>query len=249
MPSLGTLNGIFGFGRPVQQASSSGLITSGLIVHLDASNTSSYPGSGTTWTDLTGTGNNGTLTNGPVYSSLAGGCIDFDGINDFVSIASNSGLQPQTATPITMQVWVYFDAITADAAFINKLTASFDFDGYIVRTTSQGYAGYTINGTRIQRIDTSSPTVVFTTGNWYFVTFITQRSATANSTRLYINTTLRVQNTWGSDGYSESNPLQLGGGYGGFANCKIGAFYFYTTGLSESQITQNFNATKTRYGL
>lgn len=249
MPISSLSAGRFGYGRIPQVPASSGLITSGLIVHLDASNTSSYPGSGTKWTDLTGNGNNGTLTNGPVYSSLAGGCIDCDGTNDFVSIPNNTSLQPQTATPITMQIWVYFDAITADAAIINKLTASFNFDGYIVRTTSQGYAGYTINGTGIQRIDTSSPTVVFTTGNWYFVTFITQRSATANSTKLYVNTTLRVQNAWGNDGYSESNPLQLGGGYGGFANCKIGAFYFYTTGLSESQITQNFNATKSRYGL
>ncbi len=250
MPCIGTLTGRFGFGMPVPAPapSPSGLVTSGLIVHLDASNTSSYPGSGTTWTDLTGNANNGTLTNGPVYSSTAGGCIDCDGINDFISIANKSSLQPQSATPITMQIWVNFDALT-DGAIINKLTASFAYDGYIVRATTAGYAGYTVNGTSIDQGRNTSPTVVFTTGTWYLVTFITQRTATANTTRLYINTTVRIQSAWGNDGYSESNPLQLGGGYGGFVNCKIGAFYFYSRGLSDSEITQNFNATKTRYGL
>jgi hypothetical protein len=248
MPSIGTLAGRFGFGISVPAPAPSGLVTSGLIVHLDASNAASYPGSGTTWTDLTGNANNGTLTNGPVYSATAGGCIDCDGTNDFISIASNSTLLPQSATPITMQIWVNFDALT-DGAIINKLTASFGFDGYIVRLTSTGFAGYTVNGTGVDQPRSTNPTVVFTTGVWYLVTFITQRSSTANTTRLYINTTVRIQSTWGNDGYNESNPLQLGGGYGGFANCKIGAFYFYNRGLSDSEITQNFNATKTRYGL
>ena len=56
--------------------------TSGLIFYLDAANTRSYPGSGTTWTDLSGNGNTGTLTNGPTYSSANGGQIVFDGSND-----------------------------------------------------------------------------------------------------------------------------------------------------------------------
>ncbi len=248
MPRAGQLEGLIGYGRMIRPVASTGLITSNLIVHLDASNTSSYPGSGTTWTDLTGTGNNGTLTNGPTYSALAGGCIDFDGSNDYVSIASNSGLQPQTATPITMQIWIYFDSMTG-GAIVNKLTGSFGFDGYILRNTNEGYVGYTVNGTGVNQIGSSSPTVVFSTGTWYLVTFITQRSATANTTKIYVNTTLYVQNAWGNDGYSESNPLQLGGGYGGYVNCKIGAFYFYNRGLSATEIQQNFDATRTRYGV
>ncbi len=250
MPTVGTLAGRFGYGlpTPAPAPAPSGLVTSGLFVHLDASNAASYPGSGTVWTDLTGNGNTGTLTNGPVYSALAGGCIDCDGTNDFVYIADKPELQPKSATPITMQIWVYFDALT-NGAIINKLTALFVYDGYIVGLASTGYAGYTVNGGLVNQVESTSPTVVFTTGTWYLVTFITQRTATANTTRLYVNTTVRIQKTWGNDSYTESNPLQLGGGYGGFANCKIGAFYFYTRGLSDSEITQNYNATKSRYGL
>ena len=66
--------------------------TNGLILHLDAGNSSSYsyPGSGTTWTDTSGNGFNGTLTNGPTYSSSNGGYFGFDGSNDYVNIGSIS---------------------------------------------------------------------------------------------------------------------------------------------------------------
>ena len=60
-------------------------ITDGLVLCLDAANRKSYPGSGTTWTDLSGRGNTGTLTNGPTYSSANGGSIVFDGTDDIVN--------------------------------------------------------------------------------------------------------------------------------------------------------------------
>jgi hypothetical protein len=59
---------------------------SGLVLALDAGNLKSYPTTGTTWTDLSGNGNTGTLTNGPTYSSANGGSISFDGTNDYVTI-------------------------------------------------------------------------------------------------------------------------------------------------------------------
>ena len=69
-------------------AYNSSIVTNGLILCLDAGNRKSYPGTGTTWTDLSGRGNNGTLTNGPTYSSANGGSIVFDGLNDFVQKSS-----------------------------------------------------------------------------------------------------------------------------------------------------------------
>ena len=59
---------------------------SGLVLALDAGNLKSYPTTGTTWTDLSGRGNTGTLTNGPTYSSANGGSIVFDGVNDYVTV-------------------------------------------------------------------------------------------------------------------------------------------------------------------
>jgi hypothetical protein len=63
---------------------------SGLVLALDAANSKSYPGSGTTWTDLSGNGNTGTLTNGPTYSGANGGSLVFDGVNDYVQFTSTS---------------------------------------------------------------------------------------------------------------------------------------------------------------
>jgi hypothetical protein len=81
-------------------------ITNGLILNLDAANTKSYPGSGTTWTDLSQYKSNGTLTNGPTFSSTNGGGITFDGTNDFVLLTSGAALLTQTSN-ITMEIWFY----------------------------------------------------------------------------------------------------------------------------------------------
>jgi hypothetical protein len=68
---------------------------------LDAGLSFSYPGSGTTWTDLSGKGRNGTLTNGPTYSSADGGSIVFDGTDDFVQCTGSL-----TATTATFVAWI-----------------------------------------------------------------------------------------------------------------------------------------------
>lgn len=77
------------------------IVRNGLVLHLDAANTKSYPGSGTTWYDLSGT-NHGTLTNGPSVNNSYGGSVSFDGVDDHVAFASNPSLTNQ----ITAEVWV-----------------------------------------------------------------------------------------------------------------------------------------------
>jgi len=79
------------------------LTTSGLFVHLDAGDSSSYSGSGTAWNDLTSNGLDFTLTNGPTYSSSFGGYISFDGANDYASLSS--GWQNFGTDPYTIEFW------------------------------------------------------------------------------------------------------------------------------------------------
>ena len=67
------------------------IVTDGLVLCLDAASRKSYPGSGTTWFDRSGNGNNGTLTNGPTFSSDNGGSIVFDGTNDYVNCGTTLG--------------------------------------------------------------------------------------------------------------------------------------------------------------
>ena len=79
------------------------IVTNGLVLALDAANIKSYPGSGTTWTDLSGIGNNGTLTNGPTYSSANGGSLVFNGTDNYVSLPANS---INTNADLTLNYWV-----------------------------------------------------------------------------------------------------------------------------------------------
>ena len=78
------------------------LVSDGLILYLDAARTSSYPGTGTTWTDLTGNGNNGTLVNGVGYSADNGGALVFDGSNDYVTLGSTLNATAQG----TISFWI-----------------------------------------------------------------------------------------------------------------------------------------------
>ena len=64
-------------------ANNAPIVTDGLVFYVDAGNSNSYPGSGTTWSDLIGS-NDGALTNGPTFDSANGGSIVFDGTNDYV---------------------------------------------------------------------------------------------------------------------------------------------------------------------
>jgi hypothetical protein len=78
------------------------IVTDGLVLCLDAANRQSYPGSGTVWTDLAGS-NNGTLTNGPTFSSANGGSLVFDGSNDYINLQNPSALN---LTELTVSAWV-----------------------------------------------------------------------------------------------------------------------------------------------
>jgi hypothetical protein len=238
----------------VEPPAPSGIVTDNLFVHLDASNASSYPGSGSTWTDLTGNGNDATI-NGATYSATDGGLFDLDGTNDNIQIPHVSSLSLSTSVQRTIQVWVKIDALPAlnvQVPIIGKLSSSFAFDGYWAGMFSNGGVIRCVtNGTSIQRISNSTLTVSI--NNWYLFTFISRITSTSNTTKVYINETEYITAAHGTDGYSESNPLYLGfigsGVSSQYLNGKIGACYFYTDGLSAAEVSQNYNATKSRYGL
>lgn len=234
--------------------SGSSIDTDGLFVHLDASNASSYPGSGSTWTDLTDNNNDATI-NGATYSATDGGIFDLDGSNDNIQIPHVSSLSLSKTEQRTLQVWVKFDALPAlnvQIPVFGKLSSSYGFDGYWGGLYSNaGIVRCVTNGTSVQRVSNSTLTV--TTDTWYLFTFISQIVNTSNTTKLYVNETEYITNAHGTDNYSESNPLYLGyigsGVSSQYLNGKIGACYFYTKGLTSEQVSQNYNATKTRYGL
>lgn len=227
------------------------VISDGLFLHLDASDYTTG-----TWNDKTANGNNATI-NGATWLSDNGGIFDLDGINDNIQIPHNSNLSLSTSVQKTIQVWVKFDSLgstsTEQIPVFGKLSSSFGFDGYwggLFGNT--GNTRVTTNGTGIQRVTTSTTNPI-SINTWYLYTFISQITSTSNTTKVYINTTEVSSTAHGNDGYGETNPLYLGfigSGIGSlYLNGKIGACYFYTKGLSSSEITDNFNNTKSKYGL
>jgi hypothetical protein len=260
MPFIGTVTGSFKSGRrapgvvPTPPALT--IVSDNLFMHLDASDPASYPGSGTTWTDLAGS--NDATINGATYSATDGGIFDLDGSSNTISIPHVSSLSLSTTEQRTIQVWVKFDALGANATqqipVFGKLSSSFGFDGYWGGLYGDtGTTRVVTNGTGLQRITTSVSPNLVSINTWYLFTFISQITSTANTTKIYINTTEFGSTAHGSDTYNETNPLYLGyigsGVSSLYLNGKIGACYFYTDGLSAAEVTQNYNATKTRYGL
>jgi hypothetical protein len=87
-------------------------VMDGLVMYLDAGNTKSYLSGSSTWNDLSGNGNNGTLTNGPTFSSANGGSIVFDGVDDTITVPYSSTLDPTGG--ITIEAWIYANNITTN---------------------------------------------------------------------------------------------------------------------------------------
>jgi hypothetical protein len=228
---------------------SSGIITDSLFMKLDATNYTSG-----VWLDETVNGNNATI-NGATWSSTDGGIFDLNGTSNTISIPHTSNLSLNTTTQRTIQVWVKFDvlpALNVQIPVFGKLSSSYGFDGYWGGLFSNGGKVRSVtNGSGVQRIVDSTLTV--TTNTWYLFTFISQITSTANTTKVYIDTTEYITTAHGTDGYSESNPLYLGyigaGVSSTYLNGKIGACYFYTKGLNSTEITNNYNVTKSRFGL
>lgn len=230
---------------------SANIVTDSLFLKLDASNYTSG-----LWTDETGNGNNATIS-GATWLSDNGGIFDLDGVNDTISIPHTGSLSLTSAAQRTIQVWVKFDALPASNTqgqpVFGKLSSGFNFDGYWGGLFSNtGNTRVVTNGTAVQRV-TNSTTNPVSIDNWYLYTFISQITATANTTKVYINETEVSTTAHGTDGYSESNPLYLGfigtGVSSPYLNGKIGACYFYTKGLSALEVSTNYNATKNKYGL
>ena len=252
--SLAYLNGNLLFSASVTEIGGGGgsIITDSLYMHLDASDYTSG-----TWNDRTVNGNNATI-NGATWLSDDGGIFDFDGTNDTISVPHNSNLSLSTSVQKTIQVWVKFDTFptsTNRAIVFSKLSGGFSFDGYFGGPDLNGKPVVATNGTSVARTTVATNSISLNT--WYLYTFISQITSTSNTTKIYINDTEFATNAHGNDGYSEANPLTFGympaplTGLGGIAylNGKIGAAYFYTKGLTASEVADNYNATKSKYGL
>jgi hypothetical protein len=207
------------------------IVTSGLTFLLDAGFTPSYPKSGTSWTDLSFSGNNTTLVNGPTYNSSNGGSISFDGTNDY----GNAGTGLRIENNLTVAAWVN------PSSFANQgnVQCQNSNQGYRMRFQSDGTFWMYSNGNTI-----TSPST-YSLNNWYYTVGV----FSSTGLRMYINGSLVQSNsTPFSPSYSFANFI-----VGGFSTTqelfqgRIANLSIYNRALSATEVLQNYNAQKYRY--
>jgi len=220
-----------------------GIITNGLVLALDASDKNSYPGSGTTWTDISGNGNNGTLTNGPTFSSANGGTIVFDGSDDYVVLTNAS----TPLTNLSYETILKIDSIPASNTFRSIWQKSADWN-YSTGISLQMIYGYlTFSYGSIWGGSVSYLLSNLTVGNWYHIVG-TSSSVSSGTSRMYINGSLVATGANAATPTSTSD-LTLGSGNGGNFLGNISVFRTYNRELAAAEILQNYNAQKSRFNL
>ena len=220
------------------------IITTGLVLNLDAGNTASYPGTGTTWTDLTGNGNNGTLTNGTSYSSTNGGVMVFDGVNDYVT--GNTPTSINLNNDLTIETWVKFSS-TINTRIIEIQDANYSIQ-ILIDNGSGKFA------TKHSKWETGYSNRFWDSKNnsvWYNITCVFTPST--NTTKLYQNGIEKSSTGGNAVGIgNQPNKFILGvrGDLEGttYLNGSLPITRIYNRALSSTEVLQNFDATKSRYG-
>lgn len=218
------------------------IVDDGLVLYLDAANPNSYnPSTPLIWRDISGNGNNGTLVNGVGYSSANGGSLVFDGVNDYIEqtnsllLGTNFTISLVFKQTATRSDWVRlfghgnnsqrFWGIWMPSGRNNLLWQSYSNGGQV------SSSGYTFNLNTVYNIVLTSE----------------------GSTRtFYVNgVLLSTHSTGGTINYT-SHTEKIRIGYAGFHTYFIGSIYnasIYNKTLTSAEITQNFNATRGRFGL
>ena len=216
------------------------IVTNGLVLNLDAGNRASYPGSGTTWFDLSGNGNNGTLVNGVGYNSANGGSLSFDGVDDLVDI-NNFSITPEYTINIFIKFLSSISGFRAIVDFGNLINAvRLYLNNDLIKI--QHAIPFAATGV----LSTFTPTV----GIYYNIT----TTFTGGNSKLYFNSIL---NSSGSLDPHSTSPTRLGiadhpiGSSSIIAqlNCDIPIIQIYNRALTPQEIQQNFNATRSRFGI
>lgn len=220
------------------------IVNDGLVLHLDAANTRSYPGSGTSWNDLV-SNNNGTMTNGPVYSSTNNGIVSFDGIDDYVDCGPATFLGP-SLTGLTVSCWYKVGKRTAQMVAENG--TNFTTNTFYMAVENASSLTFEVYGSSHDAVYCN---FVYDLGVWYNIVGTWSPN---NRVEIYANGILSSGSRVGSvqsSLRSGNTNLLLGQRPGPSIPFEgsISNFSIYNSALSEVEVKQNFEATRSRYGI
>ena len=222
------------------------IITQNLVLCLDAANTKSYPGSGTTWTDRSGNGNSGTLVNGVGYNSGNLGSLVFDGVDDYTSISNSNSLQ--FGETFTVNSWIFptnlSNRIGIFSTRFDNSSGSFQLE--------VGPGNGATNRIAVTGVGTwiwESASNVISTNTWYNICYVKPNNATQGGT-IYLN---GVQiSPIVTTAYTISNNFSIkvigsGTGPAQFFGGNIAQTSIYNRALTAAEVQQNYNALKSRF--
>jgi hypothetical protein len=248
MPFIGSVEGVLGYGRP--SSSTIAPITTNLVLWYDPSDSASYPGSGLTITDLSPNPVNGTLAN-VTYTSPA---LNYNGSSSQITIADAAKLEPGSGD-WTMEAWFNTTAFKTGSSGV--ILGKFDPGGgsadvsYSIRTNNTGAVYAQIGDGLGGYVNSVSYQSVLST--WAQIVMVWKNVAT-NNLETFVNGA-----SIGSVSHSLASILNTsanlylgsynGGEYAQYFNGKIGIVRLYNTALTSSQVLQNYNASKSKYGL
>lgn len=218
------------------------IVTNGLVLCLDASDIKSYPKSGWTWFDRSGSGKNGTLIGGVGYDSGNKGSLTFDGSNDYI----DTSLIVPPNSPFTISSWVYLASGHGSYPMIAspKIHAGGGIGSFFgVNIGSNGADGFNLYlGPTIQTNNNNAPLI----NTWHNAVGVYNSTA-----KVYVNSVLLSETLSGSSAGFPDGPWIGNGSVLGnsFWKGNISQFSIYNKALSQSEIQQNFNATRGRYNL
>jgi len=221
------------------------IVTDGLVLSLDAANRKSYPAAGTSITDLSGNGNNGTLVNGTAFDSDKVGNFNFDSTNDYITLST-----AVSNTIYTLNFW--YKTGTNDGSYGYFSTDSNSPRSRGLAISEGGTFGglsygkfYYYDGVSVNVLNQT--TLLNVTNKWYNIAAVIDTSS--NNIKVYINGVLDVNQTINAMATSVDEIGRWKSGNLNFLNGNMASYKIYNKALTATEVLQNYNATKNRFGL
>lgn len=223
------------------------VITSGLVLYVDASIPSSYPGTGTTWYDLSPSGYNGTLSGSTAFNSANGGYISLQSNTGYIDFGLGSAGSSSSA--YSAGAWFKPTTVSSTTVFMargNDMTGGYPsgWNFGMALATTDFRTGIVTSTPGIAQVNVNYATIA-NTSTWYNVIAVWNPG---NSIKLYVNGVLRATT-------NTSNTVLRNSGTGWNStdsatkyNSNLGSMMVYNRVLSDAEVLQNFNSTKTRFG-
>lgn len=248
------------------------VITDGLKLYLDAYNLDSYSGSGSTWTDLSNSAYNITIT-GPTWTESGGRrYFEFDGVNDYMIGSASTSIFDMNTSGFTWSFWIYYVTsptildVVVFSEFVSTSGALLRYYTIDNRNTDAGSG--TANGYMIALFK-AAPNIIDTrttyaetvpTGSWFQLTgTFTYNSSTTGTLKIYKNGSEVVTENHTITGTTWSamnsflkpvfGALSLNGTLQRFNNIRLGEILQYNRPLTATEVDNNYQSTKTNYGL